>query len=68
MPRSWDDDRTGTVCAFGAVSGGPVQPHDLGGSPASGILGTVTGQGYWLVDLRGFVHGLGDAVTYPANP
>jgi hypothetical protein len=64
----WMTTENGTVYAFGDATGGPVQPHDLGGLQAGGMVGTASGRGYWLVDLAGFVHPSGDAVLYPLNP
>ncbi len=63
----WMTTADGTVYAFGDATGPAAQPHDLGGSQASGLVGTPTGRGYSLVDLGVLVHPTGDASLFPPS-
>jgi hypothetical protein len=60
----WMTTEDGTVYAFGDATGGAVQPHDLSGFEATGIVSTPDGGGYWIVDDGGYVHPSGDAALY----
>ncbi len=61
----WETTGHGTVYAFDNGPGPTVVGHDLGGNVATGIVGTPSGLGYWLLDTSANIYPYGNATSFP---